>query len=97
MKSKNVPRLMFRLSLLLYPITVIIAIILGCFVGIDHGWAMPAWSDGSKMYGFDAVCSYLVLFIMVGWPLYIINMLYELGYIVYKIIRYIKRKGNKHI
>ncbi len=58
---------------------------------------MPAWSDGTKMYGMQAIISYLVIFgVAFSW-VYIPIIIYQVGYIIYKILfavrdTYLKRK-----
>ncbi len=94
---KDIWNLVFKCSLLLYPITILLAIILGTIIGIDSGWPMPAWSDGTKMYGMQAIISYLVIFgVAFSW-VYISIIIYQVGYIIYKILFavrdvYLKRK-----
>ena len=80
----------FKYSLLIYPITILLAITLGTVIGIDSGWPMPAWSDGTKMYGMQAVASYLIIFCVVFAWVYIPIIIYQVGYIIFKILFAVK-------
>lgn len=95
-KSKNIWNCVFKYSLLIYPLTILIAVFLGTVVGIDHGWAMPAWSDGTKMYGMQAVASYLIIFCVAFAWVYIPIIIYQVGYIVYKILFAVRDTYSKH-
>ena len=92
MKSENnsIGRCVFKASLLIYPITILLALFLGTVIGIDHGWAMPAWSDGTKMYGMQAVASYLIIFCVVFAWVYIPIIIYQVGYIIFKFLFAVK-------
>lgn len=85
-KSKNIRNCVFKYSLLIYPLTILIAVFLGTVVGIDHGWAMPAWSDGTKIYGMQAVASYLIIFCVAFAWVYIPIIIYQVVYMIYKVI-----------
>lgn len=85
-KSKNIWNRIFKYSLLIYPITILLALFLGTVIGIDHGWAMPAWSDGTKMYGMQAVASYLIIFCVAFAWVYIPIIIYQVVYMIYKVI-----------
>ena len=76
--------------------TISVAVILGTVVGIDHGWAMPAWSDGSKMYGMDAIISYILIFGITFCWVYIAIIIFQIGYIAHKVISTSIRKTNNH-
>lgn len=85
--STKIINIIFYLSLLIYPITFAVALYLGMFVGIDHGWAMPAWSDNELMYGWEAVWSYLIIIVWSFSFLYISILIFQIGYFIYKIIK----------
>lgn len=84
----------FKSSLLVIPMTIAAAVILGTVVGIDHGWAMPAWSDGSKMYGIDAILSYIIIFGIAFRWVYIPIIVFQIWYIAHKVISTSIRKTN---
>jgi len=98
MKSENnsIGRCVFKCSLLIYPITILLAITLGTVVGIDSGWPMPAWSDGTKMYGMQAVVSYLIIFCVAFAWVYIPIVIYQVVYIVCKILFAVRDTYFKH-
>lgn len=85
-KSPNIWNNVFKYSLLIYPITILLAIFLGTVIGIDSGWPMPAWSDGTKMYGVQAVISYLIIFCIAFARVYIPIIIYQVVYMIYKVI-----------
>jgi len=89
-KSPNIWNNVFKYSLLIYPITILLAIFLGTVIGIDSGWPMPAWSDGTKMYGVQAVISYLIIFCIAFARVYIPIIIYQVGYIIFKILFAVK-------
>lgn len=41
----------FKIAILIYPITFLIALYCGTVIGIDSGWAMPAMSNHEIIYG----------------------------------------------
>ena len=86
-KSTKIIKVLFYISLLIYPITFAIALYLGMFVGIDHGWAMPAWSDHELMYGWEAVWSYLIIIVWSFSFIYIFLIIFQLGYLIHKLIK----------
>lgn len=91
-KKSNILKKVFMFSLLVYPLTLVIAIFCGMVLGIDSGWAMPAMSNHEKMYGWDAVVSYLILMI---WGLAFIYIPILVFQVVYLICRLIKRCRKK--
>ena len=93
-QKDDVLSLLFKLSLLVVPITIAISVFLGTVVGIDHGWAMPAWSDGSKMYGMEAIVSYILIFGIIFRWVYILNFIFQIWYIFRRVIRVSIRKTN---
>ena len=95
-QKDDVLSLLFKLSLLVVPITIAISVLLGTLVGIDHGWAMPAWSDGSKMYGMEAIVSYILIFGIIFRWVYILNFIFQIWYIFRRVIRVSIRKTNNH-
>lgn len=91
--NRNVLSIIFRISLLIYPITIIYALFMGNVVGIDSDWAMPAWSDGELMYGLDAVWSYLIITVMTFWFVYLAVILFQCSYVIYILISKRKKKN----
>lgn len=78
---------LFKVSLLIYPITLIVAILLGNFVGINSD---PIWNQGSVIYGQRAVEWYLIILgVYFAW-IYIPIIIYQIGYVVYKVFFNIK-------
>ena len=86
-KSTKIIKVLFYISLLIYPITFVIALYLGMFVGIEHGWAMPAWSDNELMYGWETVWSYLIIIVWSFSFLYIFLIVFQLGYLIHRLIK----------
>lgn len=91
-KSTKIIKVLFYISLLIYPITFAIALYLGMFVGIDHGWAMPAWSNQELMYGWEAVWSYLIIIVWIFSFLYISVLIFQVSYLIYRLIKKIKSR-----
>jgi len=85
--STKICKILFYISLLIYPITFAIALYLGMFVGIDHGWAMPAWSDQELMYGWEAVWSYIIIIVWSFSFLYIFVLIFQIGYFIHRLIK----------
>ena len=81
----------FKISLLIYPITFGIAVFLGTVYGIDSGWAMPAWSDGELMYGWDAIWSYLILIVWRFAIVYVVVLIFQVSYIIGALIAKIRK------
>lgn len=92
--DSNVMSILFKISLLVLPVSILICVFLGTVVGIDHGWAMPAWSDGSKMYGMEAIVSYILIFGIIFRWVYILNFIFQIWYIFRRVIRVSIRKTN---
>ncbi|MBQ8826509.1 MAG: hypothetical protein IJ007_05410 [Oscillospiraceae bacterium] len=82
----------FKASLLIYPITFLIAVFLGLFVGIDSGWAMPAMSDHELMYGWDAIWSYIIIIVWGFSVIYGLILIFQAGYIISRLALKIKNK-----
>jgi len=40
----------FKISILIYPITFVIALFCGTLIGIDSGWTMPSMSNHEMMH-----------------------------------------------
>ncbi len=57
---------------------------------------MPAWSDGTKMYGMQAVASYLIIFCVAFAWVYIPIVIYQVVYIVCKILFAVRDTYFKH-
>lgn len=91
-KVSKIFKVLFYISLLIYPITFVIALYFGMFVGIDQGWAMPAWSDQELMYGWEAVWSYLIIIVWIFSFLYISVLIFQVGYLIYRLIKKIKSR-----
>ena len=91
-KASKICKVLFYISFLIYPITLVIALYLGMFVGIDSGWAMPAWSDHELMYGWEAVWSYLIIIVWSFSFLYILILFFQLGYFMIGLYKRIKSK-----
>ena len=92
-KKISVFKIIFFISLLYYAFWFICAIYLS-FKGVDHGWAMPAISNGKLMYGFDAFSSVIVIGVLYTITLFWFIPLYQLIYIIGCIIRKIKSKND---
>ncbi|MBQ8781281.1 MAG: hypothetical protein IJZ72_06395 [Oscillospiraceae bacterium] len=90
-KSSIVSRV-FKASLLIYPLTFVIASVLGLVVGIDSGWAMPAMSNHEKMYGWDAIWSYIVVIVWGFFYIYASVLAFQVGYIIVRVVLKIKNK-----
>lgn len=84
-------KIIFLISLLYYVFWFIFSIYLS-FKGIDHGWAMPAMSNGDLMYGFDAFSSGIVIGLLYTIQLFWFIPLYQVLYIIGCIIKKIKLK-----
>ncbi len=98
MKDKNrIINKVFWISLLIYPVTFAVAVYLGTVVGIDRGWAMPAWSDGELMYGWDAIWSYLILIVWGFSIIYGAVFVFQIGYLIFAVIQKIKNKGKNEV
>lgn len=87
MKNVSKISIVFYISLLIYPITFCIALYLGLFVGIDHGWVMPAWSDHELMYGWEAIWSYIIIIVWKFSFLYIFILIFQVGYLIIRLIK----------
>ena len=83
--------IIFKISLLIYPITFVIAVFLGTVYGIDSGWAMPAWSDGELMYGWDAIWSYLILVVWRFAIVYAFVLIFQVSYIIGALVAKIRK------
>lgn len=80
--EKSLIEKIFKISLLIYPITIAIATFCGIVFGIDSGWAMPAMSSGRREYGFDAIVSYIIIFVMLFPMGYISVLIFQIGYLI---------------
>ena len=88
---RNKISIVFKISLLIYPITFAIAVFLGTVYGIDSGWVMPAWSDGELMYGWDAIVSYLIIIVWQFAVVYILILIFQVSYIIGALVAKIKK------
>lgn len=85
-------KIIFNISFIYYLFWLIYAIVL-CITGIDHGWVMPAMSDGTLMYGFDAFKSGIVIGAMITIKYLWIVPLYQIFYLIFKLVY--RKKKNK--
>ncbi|HBI86210.1 MAG TPA: hypothetical protein DDX71_08030 [Ruminococcus sp.] len=94
-KLKIIFRILFWLSLFYYVFWLLYAVRL-FFDGIDSGWAMPAMSNGEKVYGAEAFASGIAigLLAMEEYFLWWIP-LYQAVYLVVCIIRKIISRRKK--
>ncbi len=83
-------RKLFKISLLIYPITFVIAVFLGTVYGIDSGWAMSAMSDHELMYGWDAIWSYMILIVWRFAVVYVLILVFQVIYIIGALVAKIK-------
>lgn len=81
----------FKISLLIYPITFSIAIFCGIVIGIDSGWPMPAMSNHEIMYGWDAILSYMIVIVWRFFVIYALILIFQVGYIIVRIIQKIRK------
>ena len=93
--KKRIISKLFWISLLIYPVTFAVAVYLGIVVGIDRGWAMPAWSDGELMFGWEAIWSYLIIIVWRFNIIYGTVSFFQIGYLIFVLIQKIKNKGKK--
>ena len=82
----------FKISILIYPITFLIALYCGIVIGIDLGWAMPAMSNHEIMYGWEAIVSYIILIVWRFGIIYGIILIFQLSYIAVRIISKIRNR-----
>ena len=92
-KRNSVFKIIFLISLLYYICWIVWSIFLS-FKGIDSGWAMPAMSNHNLMYGIDAFFSGIVIGLLYTIQFFWFIPLYQVIYIVCKIINYFRKKLN---
>ena len=92
-KRISILKFIFLISLLYYICWIIWSIYL-FFHGIDSGWAMPAFSNGDLMYGFEAFFSGIIIGILYTIELFWFIPLYQVIYLIYSIINYLIKKIN---
>jgi len=92
-KRKNLKKLIFKISLLYYVFWFVFSIYLS-FKGINHGWAMPAMSNGDLIYGFDAFSSGIIIGLLYTIQFFWFIPLYQAIYIICSIINYFRKKLN---
>ncbi|MBE5881626.1 MAG: hypothetical protein E7289_04925 [Lachnospiraceae bacterium] len=80
----------FKASILIYPITFLIALFCGMVIGIDSGWAMPAMSNHEIMYGWEAIASYMILIVWRFFIIYVLILIFQVSYIAVRIISKIR-------
>jgi len=80
----------FKISILIYPITFLIALYCGTVIGIDSGWAMPAMSNHEIIYGWEAFVSYIILIVWRFFIIYGLILIFQLSYIAVRVISKIR-------
>jgi len=90
-KKTSIFKIIFLISLLYYVFWIVCSIYLS-FKGIDHGWAMPAMSDGELIYGFEAFWSGIIIGLLYTIELFWFIPLYQVLYIICCIIKKIRIK-----
>ncbi len=94
-KTFKVLKVQFLISLIYYVFLLGYGVY-SAIVGVDSGWAMPAMSDGSKDYGFDAFTSGIVIGLIYTYKVFFLGFIYQAVFIIIAIIRKIKIKIKKN-
>lgn len=93
-KTSSIMNKVFKVLLLIYPLTFAIALFCGTVIGIDSGWAMPAMSKHEIVYGWEAIMSYMILIVWRFFIIYALILIFQVGYIIVRLIAKMKNKLN---
>ena len=93
-KLKIIFRILFWLSLFYYVFWLLYAVRL-FFDGIDSGWAMPAMSNGEKVYGAEAFASGIAIGLLATAEYFWWIPLYQVIYLIAAVIRKIIGRRKK--
>lgn len=89
-KISSIMSKVFKASLLIYPLTFVIALFCGTVIGMDLGWAMPAMSNHEIVYGWGAIMSYMFLIVWRFIIIYALIFIFQVGYIIVRLIAKVK-------
>lgn len=86
-------RIIFFISLLYYIWWIVLSIYYS-FKGIDSGWAMLAMSNHELMYGYEAFYSGIIIGVLYTVQIFWFIPLYQVVYIIFRLIKYFRKKSN---
>lgn len=89
-KTSSIMSKVFKASLLIYPLTFVIALFCGTVIGMDLGWAMPAMSNHEIVYGWGTIMSYMFLIVWRFIIIYALIFIFQVGYIIVRLIAKVK-------